>query len=300
MLRWVAVAVLISASLPAHGAQALDSPDKSFYFGRLVEHPEALSGLWETSDGHGGVIGIHLILDTTIPGDATSFRGVSQSWIDLQVGVFDRRGREILTDEENGFSDSPRGGGVRFENGRLTLHFAGAPPVDLDLIQKPGDIWAGRLHRGAFDKNVVLLRPTVAKPNPVVGTWLNGPEPGPGFVCLHVAEIGLGELTGWSDSLSIPGKARMAPHVARPTSAFQRYGELVKVERKGDGKFSFQFPAHPALCCSHTFVGTLRAHGEQMSGFWPPGLNQAPHKGWWRKMSEDSCISELDSPNRRE
>ncbi|MGI0134485.1 MAG: hypothetical protein ACREBW_05965 [Candidatus Micrarchaeaceae archaeon] len=289
MLRFMAVAVLIFASLSAHGAQALASPDKSFYSGQLVEHPEALSGLWETFDGRGGTIGIHLILDTTIPGDATSFKGVPQSWEDLQVRVFDRRGPEAQVDEENGFSDSSRGGGVRFESGRLTLHFGS---IDLNLVKRPDDTWVGRLHRGQFDANVVLRRPTVAKPNPVVGTWLSAH--GPASVCMHVAEVAPGEFIGWSDSLLSLGKVRMAPHIARPATAHQRYGELMKVVPEGNERFSFQMPAHPALCCSHTFVGHLQPRDRRIDGFWPSGPNQVPRKGSWRKMRGNSCIEGQD------
>ncbi|MFZ0662559.1 MAG: hypothetical protein WAM66_07705 [Acidobacteriaceae bacterium] len=296
----MAVAVLVFARLSAHGAQALPSPDKSFYSGKLVEYPEALSGLWETSDRRGGTIGIHLILDTTIPGDATSFKGVPQTWVDLQVGVFDRHATEMQVGEENFFSDSPRGGRVHFEDGQLTLHFASThadtPSIDLNLVKRSDDTWAGRLHRGRFDANVVLRRPTIARPGPVAGTWLSAPGLGLASVCMHVAEVAPGKFIGWSDSLLTLGKVRMAPHVARPASALQRYGEFMKVEQEGKGRFSFQMPAHPAICCSHTFVGVLQSHGRQMDAFWPSGLNQAPHRGSWRKLRGNSCIDGQDSP----
>jgi len=137
--------------------------------------PESLSGIWETSNGHGGAIGIHLELDTTIPSDGDKQSWAPQSWQDLQVGGFERKGTEIQLGEEGGFSDSRRGGNVTFNQGRLQLHFvspwADTPSVDLDLVQQEGGCWDGRLHRGEFDSHVILCRPSTnqsGKANP----WL--------------------------------------------------------------------------------------------------------------------------------
>lgn len=297
MIQYITVALLIFTSASAQCSQAQASADKSFYLGKLVEHPEALSGIWETSDGHGGAVGIHLVLDTTVPGTATSLHGVPQAWQDLLVSIFDRRGSEIQVGEENSFSDSKRGGGVRLENGRLTLHFVAivpnTPSVDLDLVKRPGGGWAGRLHRGWFDAKVVLRRPGVVKPNPVVGTWLGGSAFLP--VCMHVTEITPGEFTGWSDSLQVLDRVGMAPNVARPATALQHYGELMKVGREADSGFSFEFFAYTAICCSHTFVGLLQANGSRIDGIWPPGPNQSPRKASWKKMRGNSCIAKQGS-----
>ena len=43
---------------------------RSFYSGHLVDDPEALSGVWEASDGQGGAVGIHLNLLTVVSDDA--------------------------------------------------------------------------------------------------------------------------------------------------------------------------------------------------------------------------------------
>jgi hypothetical protein len=107
------VGLLTSAVPPPWSSRTVATPqDESFYRGQQVQHPEALSGLWEASDGRVGAIGIHLQLDTSVPSEATSLNGVPQSWQDFQVGVFDRGGPTIQIGDQNYFSDSPRGGGV--------------------------------------------------------------------------------------------------------------------------------------------------------------------------------------------
>ena len=112
--------------------------DRSPYLSSPVAHPEALSGLWETSNGHGGAVGIHLLLTTTVPGDVKTLHGTTQSWQSLEVGVYERKLATIQVGEQNYFSDSPRGGNVSFDMGRLRLHFvsrvASEPSMDLDLV----------------------------------------------------------------------------------------------------------------------------------------------------------------------
>jgi hypothetical protein len=58
------------------------------------------------------------------------------------------------------------------------------------------------------------------------------------------------------------------------------------------GKVSLELYAYTAMCCSHSFVGTLTPSGTLIEGAWPPGANQAPHDSTWRKMSGDSCTTE--------
>jgi hypothetical protein len=137
--------------------------DRSPYLGRPIINPETLSGFWETPNGHGGAVGIHLLLMTTVPTDGWEKPSdAPQSWQLLELGVYERRGATIQLEESNNFSDSPRGGNVGFEAGHLSLHWISPPnsePIDVDLVQQPGDRWAGRLHRRSFDANVILSRP---------------------------------------------------------------------------------------------------------------------------------------------
>jgi hypothetical protein len=48
------------------------SPEGSPHRGRVVTDPEGLSGLWEAPNGHGGFVGIHIVLWTSVAPDATS------------------------------------------------------------------------------------------------------------------------------------------------------------------------------------------------------------------------------------
>jgi hypothetical protein len=102
--------------------------DRSPYLGRPIINPETLSGFWETPNGHGGAVGIHLLLMTTVPTDGWEKPSdAPQSWQLLELGVYERRGATIQLEESNNFSDSPRGGNVGFEAGHLSLHWISPP-----------------------------------------------------------------------------------------------------------------------------------------------------------------------------
>ncbi|MFL6428956.1 MAG: hypothetical protein ACJ71S_11980 [Acidobacteriaceae bacterium] len=274
--------------------------DRSFYIGTPVTHPEDLSGVWEAPDGHGGAIGIHLILDTTAPVDATTLLGTEQKWLGLDVGLYHRTGSQLQLGEENLFSDSLRGGSVRYEDGRLTLHFRGDDAKDhskdnsgddLDLHRIAGDRWSGRFHRGNFDAPVTLARPMLqATSNSewFLGTWRSGD--GPNIQCLHIAKQTAAGYTGWSDTLSAWGSVSFAPQVAKPPYSWEHYGELAKIERAEDRSLWIEIPAYSAICCSHRFHATSADAGKAMKADWPAGPNQTPHKSKWIKMLGDTCI----------
>lgn len=216
--------------------------------GQPVPHPESLSGVWEAPDGQGGTVGLHLQLTTTVPANGTTLSGVTQSWFSLAIGVYRRKGATLQFGEENFFVDSYPDSGIRFDQGRLTLHFvssdAGVPRIDLDLVQQPGRDWEGRFHRGDFDSRLKLLRPTMDTRwpiDPVVGSWLEntGKFP-PDRSCLHVAQQAATEWTEWGDSFSVLGNVQYAPQLSRPARAYERYGELIKIQRNQDHSFSFE------------------------------------------------------------
>jgi hypothetical protein len=279
------------------GSIPLASEDRSFYLGHHVMHPESLSGIWETSNGHGGAVGIQLELDTTMPSDGDKQSWVSQSWQDLQVGVFERKGAEIQLGDESGFSDSHRGGDVAFDQGHLQLHFVSpwtdTPSADLDLVQQANGCWDGRLHRGEFDSRVTLCRPSTGqsgKTSPLVGTWTENSNLGQG--CIHIAEQAPGEFTGWSDDIQLPGTVRSCiDGVSKPVAVFQRFGERLKAQLEKDGSVSFELYAYTGMCCSHTFVGKLTEDKNLIRGTWPSGANQAAHDATWKKMPGDSCVA---------
>ena len=280
---------------PSGSMSAAQSSDRSPYLGRPIMRPEELSGLWEAHDGHGGAVGIHLLLTTTISASADTLSGTQQSWQALEVGVYERKGVMIQLGEQNYFSDSPRGGNVSFEDAQLRLHFvsrwADLPSVDLDLVQA-GDRWVGRFHRGNFDSDVTLRRPGMdrtTKANPIVGTWLENTKSI--YSCVHIAQLTQTDFTGWSDSLQVLGSVRFAENVPRPTTTIERYGELMKVQFQDSDKVSFELYAFAPACCSHTFIGALMRGGTIVRGTWPPGANQSPYDGSWRKMAGTSCVA---------
>jgi hypothetical protein len=268
--------------------------DRSFYYGQPVVHPETISGAWEASDGNGGAVGIHLQLMTEVSGDADPPVWTPQYWQHLDLGVFQRRGAELVLGEENYFTDDPRGGPVTVENGHIQLHFVSSQPktpsVDLDLARQPDGCWHGRFHRGSFDSAVSLCRPTPGTgvaPSPLVGTWSS--DHGRGG-CVHVYETGPNTFTGWSDPLQIPGQIIFSRTAPGPHQLYQNYGNLVKVHLADNGEVSLEFGAFNPVCCPHQFIGKLSADGSTLRGDFPPGLNQSSHPAIWTKMSNDVCV----------
>jgi hypothetical protein len=284
-----------SQSIPASPPQ---QQDKSLYLGTPVTHPEDLSGVWEAADGHGGAVGIHLILDTTAPVDASTLVGITQAWLGLQVGLYRRTGAELQPSDETFFSDSPRGGRVRYEQGHLTLH---TPGYDLDLRRTPGDTWWGRFHREDFDAVVTLARPGLqAESNQhdphepwFVGTWKT--TSGPTATCLHIAQSSSATSSvtfiAWADTLLAWGSTTFPPQAVKPPYSWEHYGDLVKVETAGNGSLSVELGAYSGICCPHRFRATSSARGKEMKADWPAGPNQSPHKSKWTKMPGDSCIA---------
>ena len=151
---------------------------------RFVADPEGLSGLWETSNGHGGFVGIHMVLGTSVAPDAKSdqktLNGVEQRWEYLNLGIYEQKGAEFSLGEENYLSDRAGAAAVTIADGHLKVHFvspaAGMPAVDLDLQKKDGDSWVGRFHRGSFDKQVTLGRPGAGMKthDAITGVWTSG------------------------------------------------------------------------------------------------------------------------------
>jgi hypothetical protein len=278
-----------NSSPPQQNSSAQPHQDRSFYRGTPVAHPEDLSGVWEAPDGHGRAIGIHLQFDTTVPVEATTLTGTRQSWLGLSVGLYRRSGAQLQLGDENFFSDSPRGGSVRYEDGHLTLHF---PGIDLDLHRIEGDKWTGRLHREDFDSVVTLARPTMqptSKATWFLGTWKS--TIGSQITCLHIAEASPAALLAWSDTLSTEGSTYSPPQIPKPPYAWERYGELAKVQSAEGGGLSVELSAYSPICCSHPFHATSADKGKAMKAEWPAGPNQSSHKSRWTKMPGNSCVT---------
>ena len=268
-----ALSLLVQTSLSQSSAIAQFSEteeDRSFYLNQPVLHPEALSGVWETPSGDGGAVGIHLQLAAKLPDDSR-IPWTPQAWQHLEVGIFERKTMDGAFGDSNGFSDSKRGGGVSYKDGRLVLHdiWLGKDPlaVDLDLSLQANGCWHGRFHRNSFDRVVSLCRPTPShpiRPSPLVGTWSQ--TSGFGRQCVHIAQTSPGTFTGWTDSLQIPGKVLYSPTIPGPHQLYEHYGSLVKVERFSDGIVQVGFGAYSAICCPHDFLGKLNADDSMLRG----------------------------------
>jgi hypothetical protein len=283
-------AVEANGQAPVRSVSTEQPQSQSRDLGAPVTHPEELSGVWEAPNGHGGAIGIHLGLMTTAPAEATTLIETPQSWLRFGVGVYERADAVLQFGEANYFSDDMQPpGGVRYDAGRLTLHY---PEVDLDLVRIERGNWQGRFHRKQFDSIVTLTRPqplhTTDQPW-FLGTWRTGDAVHQD--CLHIVETSPGAFTGWSDSLTVWGSARFAPHLKRPEYSLEHYGDLAKVQARENDRVSVELAAYTAICCSHGFTGTPAANGTIMQADWPAGPNQAPHTSEWKKMPGDSCIA---------
>jgi hypothetical protein len=273
-------------------AQASSLPDenRSFYAGTPVTHPEELSGIWEAPDGHGGAIGIHLLLSTTAPADVITLVGAKQLWSGLTVGIYQRSGPVLQVGEGNYFGDSPRGGGVRYASDRLTLR---APGFDLDLRHNSRNEWTGRFHRKGFDSEVTLTRPGKRKSRKdawLEGSWLEG-RSGPSQTCLHIVETAPGQFIGWSDTLLAWGTMIFAPNVPKPPYSLESYGDLAKVSATVNGGVSVELNAYTPICCSRLVAIIPAKNGTVMAANGKVGPNQAPQKSEWKKMPGKSCIA---------
>lgn len=257
-------AVLVSLNAAWVSAQTTGAQDAAPYRAEPVNDPAGLSGLWEASNGHGGFVGIHMVLGTSVASDARSngrtLEGVEQLWEYLELGVYEQKGPEFVFGDEGYFSNRSKDAPVRIEDGHLQLHYASrgadTQAVDLDLM-KQGERWVGRFHRGDFDQQVTLERPGTGLKtrDRVAGTWRSA---GYARRVVHVGEQMPGQFAAWSDMLQIPGTVRLAPGVT-PHRLMEIYGERMKVQRAGEAGVMFEFGAYSAICCARVWAGKLSA-----------------------------------------
>jgi hypothetical protein len=270
-------------------ASGPDAPqeERNSNLSKPVDRPEAISGVWETSDGAEGAVGIHIQLYTSVSGDADPPVWLPQSWQGVNVGIFHRAGAEIQFGEEGYFEP------VILEGDHLQLHFASAhadiPSVDLDLLHLSDGCWHGRFHRGDFDSTVSLCRPAPAigiTPDPLAGTW----SAESGFSCLHIFQTGASTFTGWTDDLEVPGKIRFCASDSALRNLQQSYGALAKVERTEDGGISVEMHTFAMLCCPHPFTATLSTDGRTLHASYPSAPNQAEQEETWTKAPGETCV----------
>ena len=178
----------------------------------LIPNPEALAGRWEVSDGHGGAVGMNIILTTYIYGTPATLAGQPQFEGEFTVGLYQRAGSNA---EPFGFNffNAPNGG-ASWDGHRIRIHLTGKadlPTTDVELVWHPeSQTWSGLFERGQFHKQVVLKRPTSkSTKSPFVGTWFQK-RSGMMNNCVHIAQQQDETLAAWSDDIMIPRRVRYA------------------------------------------------------------------------------------------
>jgi hypothetical protein len=255
--------------------------------------PEALAGRWETPDGHGGAVGMNVILTTYIDGVQSSIAGHDQHVSNITIGLYHRTSPDV---DELGFSFFPAATdvGANGDGYQLAIHFPGRvaiSAVNLDLVwHEQSQTWSGLFERGAFRGQVSLKRPaSKSSVSPFAGTWsrthamMN--------TCLHIAQQQDGSLTAWSDDLQALGRVRYANGIQPPAQMLEHYGEIAKAKVDASGQITVELRAYTAKCCSHSFTARLSPDGQLLSGNWLAGLNQNPTAVEWKKAPGISCVN---------
>ncbi len=264
----------------------LDVNGQTLSQGREIVDPESLAGRWETSDEHGGAVGMNILLTTVISGGQASFSPLRQVEQQLTVGLFQRIGADVAQLGFSFFTDSEDRGAI-WDGHRLRIQLSGnssTPGTNVDLIWN-GDTesWRGRFERGQFRSDVVLKRPMAgATISPFAGTWMSGGEMNN---CLHIAEQEGNTLTAWSDDIQVSGHFGSV----RPLMV-ERYGEIAKVELAAPDWITVELRAHTSVCCPHSFTAKLSPNGRMLSGNWHEGPNQSGGPIQWKRVPGKSCV----------
>jgi hypothetical protein len=260
---------------------------------RLIPHPELLAGRWETSNGHGGAVGMNVILETHIEGRPQRIEGKPQFEENLTVGLYERSGSEV---EQLGFNflSTSSGGPMAWDGHHLVIHLtpkAQLPAMNVDLIWHDElQTWTGSFERGAFHGRVTLKRPAFAGASSLfVGTWFD--SRGLTNNCVHIARQEGGEYTAWSDDILFPAHMRFANGIQPPPYTLERYGTIAKAKLIAPGQITVELNAYTSMCCSQPFSAKVSADGTMLSGDWTSGMNRQARVADWKKMLGDSCIS---------
>lgn len=284
-------AVLSLLDLTAQQPSRPQPPD-SPYGGPQLKDPSILAGLWEGSNGHGVIVGIQILLNTS-----------GEDVKSIELGLFERVGPELGELPFNYFAPQWRGNNCcRWDGHHLVIDFASLPnhgkgipdpPVDVDLVwDEAAGTWTGLFKYKSSPGQVVLRRPTAAVPNttnPLIGTWVS--RGGPGDACLHIVQEHDGELNGWVDSIPAPERIIFPRNVPRP-QMMGHYGDMTKVALTADGQVAVTFGAYSGICCSRTFQGKLSADGARLEGGYLSGMNQIAMLVVWSRVAGESCGAE--------
>lgn len=276
----------------------LPSPPSPSYGGPPLKDPASLAGLWEGSNGRGGIVGIQILLNTH--GEAVDT---------VEFGLFERTGPNYRDPPFNYFDPQGRGAdSCHWDGHLLTIDFipptpkrkltAGeqemwvVAPVHMDLVwDETAGTWSGRFQYKSFDGNVVLRRPAPAAsgaPNPLVGLWVN--KAGPSDACLHIVQEDDGKLNGWVDSIPVPDRI-VVPRSMPQMQMMGHYGDMTKVEATGNNQITVVFNAYSGMCCSHSFAAKLSLDGTLLEGEFLEGRNQVEMAATWSRVTGESCAT---------
>ncbi len=276
------MAACMQAQQPRQPASSEDS-----LRGHEIDHPENLSGEWETSF-NGAVYGLQIQLTTRIDGAPVTLLGARQTFHDALFEVYQRTGPTRKTGEGNSFSDDTPA--VHWTQKRLIINRDGTtegPAIHLDLAFDPvHSSWSGRFRLASFDRKVTLVRPCCAEKSatsPLVGTWARDV---PMNNCIHIAQGREGSLVSWSDDLLTPGAYKYANGIQPPTETFEHYGTVANTTLLSPGSVAIEFNPLSPLCCPVQFVGKLSANGKAIV----PAADEPEPLAHWLLMKGDSCV----------
>lgn len=262
-----------------------------------IATPENLAGRWETSDGNGGMVGMNVLVSTHIDGAPVSLIGHTQYLDNLDVGLYQRTGKDVGEFDFSFFSTSAEGGAT-WDGQQLRMQAPqrkDLPKVEISLSwNETNKQWDGHFERGEFNRQVTLKRPVHANVSSFVGTWFD--SKGLMNNCVHIAQQSDGGFTAWSDDVLAPGRLRYANGIQPPNQSREHYGEIAKAKVNVSGEIAVELRAYTAMCCSHAFVARISPDANTLTGSWSSGPNQNPRPIEWKKMQTNSCLAAVSGP----
>lgn len=262
-----------------------------------ILHPENLAGRWEAPDGHGGAVGMSILLTTTVPSTTTDLSGLPRTLEDFEIGIYQRSDSDVNPLGFNFFTISANGGAT-WDGQHLRIELQQrpgiSPGIHIDLAwHESTRIWTGTFERAAFrNQAITLRRPAGHQANPFVGTWFENSSLMNN--CLHIAQAQDRTFTGWSDDIQIRSRTRYANGIQPSKRAIEHYGEIAKVKVSEPYHIEVELRAYTPMCCSHPFTATISRDGNTLLGDWL-GPNQASLPVKWRRVQGDSCASAVKS-----
>jgi hypothetical protein len=271
------------------------------YGGPPLQNPAVLAGVWEAPNGHGGIVGMQILLNT---------RGEDIETIEF--GLFERSGAELGELPFNYFIPEGRGAdSCHWDGYHLTIDFAGysnneratpaqramLPAVHADLWwDEVAATWSGVLQYKGSQGQVVLRRPAAhSTNNPFVGTWISN-QRGPSDNCLHIAEESDGKLNGWVDHIPDPSGIFVPRNRPAPMPMMTSYGHMAKVQVTGNDQVALELNAYTGICCPIAFTGKISADGKSLEGSVSGGSltsldGPSAQPMTWSRVAGDSCAA---------